>query len=69
MGTIFYEYIIPPYNYKVKAREFIMEEKLVIRVNDERLIEKIRELRMSGVNLTELICEFLECLATEEDAA
>jgi len=46
-----------------------MEEKLVIRITDEKLIEKIRVLRMSGINLTEAICDFLEYLAVEEEAA
>lgn len=43
-----------------------MDEKLVIRVTDEKLIEKIRVIRMSGINLTDKICEFLKCLVVEE---
>lgn len=32
-----------------------MNEKLVIRIDDEKLKEKIKELRTANINLTELV--------------
>ncbi len=37
-----------------------MEDKIIIKLKDERLSVKVKKMRQAGINITQLFCDWLK---------